>query len=107
MTFQVVKSQLNVISDQDRNPHASWLPVGHTVIFELPEKTAYIEDIDSGEGLLPAHDNESGTQDNETGGDGLLHDHAGNSQTGEGHGSGDHDCTEDDTDHNLSNNDNH
>jgi hypothetical protein len=33
--------------------------------------------------------------------DGLLHDHAGTSRTGKGHGSGDHDCTDNDTDHNL------
>jgi hypothetical protein len=75
------------------------LPGDHKDIFELPEETEYIEEIDSGDGLLQA-------QDNQTRGDGLLHDHAGNSRTGEGHGNGDHDCTDDDTDHNLPDADN-
>jgi len=37
------------------------------------------------------------------GGDGLLHDYPRTSWTGEGHGSGDYDCTDDDTTHNLPN----
>jgi hypothetical protein len=45
-------------------------------------------------------------KDYKPGGDGLLHDHAGTSRTGERHGSGDHDCTDDDTDHNLPDADN-
>jgi len=40
------------------------------------------------------------------GGDGLLHDHAGTSRTGERRGSGDHDCTDDDTVHILPDTDN-
>jgi hypothetical protein len=104
--FQVVRSQSNVNFDEERNTHASCLPGDHTDIFALPEETEYIDEIDNGDGLLQAQENETGTQDNETGGDGLLHDHAGNSRTGEGHGSGDHDCTDDDTDRNLPDADN-
>jgi len=92
--FQVVRSQSDVIYDEERNAHSSCLHGDHTVIFELPEETESIEQIDSGDGFLQA-------QDNETGGDGLLHNHAGTSRTGEGHGSGDHDFTDDDTDYNL------
>jgi hypothetical protein len=40
------------------------------------------------------------------GGDELLHDHAETSRTGEGHRSGDHDCTDNDTNYNLPNADN-
>jgi hypothetical protein len=76
--FQVVRSQSNVIFDEERNTHASCLPGDHTDIFELPEETEYIEEIDSGDGFLQA-------KDYETGGNGLLHDHAGTSRTGEGH----------------------
>jgi len=39
-------------------------------------------------------------------GDGLLHDHAGTSRTGEGHGSSDHDFSDDDSDHILPDADN-
>jgi len=97
--FQVVRLQSDVIFDDERNAHASCLQGDQTDIFELPEETEYIKEIDSGDGFLQA-------QDYEMGGDGLLHDHAGTSQTGEGHGSGDHDCTDDDTDHNLPDADN-
>jgi len=106
LAFQIVRSQSNVIFDEERNTHASCLRRDHTDIFELPDVREYIEEIDSGDGLLQAQDHETGTQDNETGGDGLLHDHAGNSRTGEGHGSGDHDSTDDDTDHNFPDADN-
>jgi len=105
--FQTARSQSNVIFNKERNTHASCLPGDHTDIFEQPEETEYIQEIDSGDGLLQAQDNQTGgdvllqTQDNETGGDGLLHDHTGNSRTGEGHGNGDPDCTDDDTDYNL------
>ena len=99
LVFQIVGSQLNVIFDEVSNLHTSCLPGDHTDIFELPEEAEYIEEIDSGDGLLQ-------TQDNEMGGDGLLHDHAGNSRTGDGHGSGDHDCTNDDIYHNLPDADN-
>jgi len=84
LASQIVRSQSNVIFDEERNTHTSCLPGDHTDIFELPEETEYIEEIDSRDGQLQA-------QDNEMGGDGLLHDHAGNSPTGKGHGSGDHD----------------
>jgi len=97
--FRVGKSQSDVIFDKERNAHASCLQGDQTDIFELPEETEYIEEIDSGDEFLQA-------QDYETGGDGLLHDHAGPSRTGEGHGNGDHDCTDDDTDHNLPDADN-
>jgi len=103
--FQVVRSQSNVIFDKERNPYASCLPRAQTDILEQPEETEYIEEIDSGDGLL--QNNKSGgdgllqAQDIETGGDGLLHDHTGTSRTDEGHGCGDHDCTDHDTDHNL------
>ena len=110
--FQVVRSQSNVIFDKERNTHASCLPEEHTDIFELLEETEYIEVIDHGDGLLQAQENETSgdgllqTPDNETGGDELLHDDAGNSRTGEGHGSGDHDWTDNDTDHILPDTDN-
>jgi len=97
--FRVVRSQSNVIFDEERNAHAACLQWDQTDIFELPEETEYIDEIDSGDGFLQA-------QDYEMGGDGLLHDHAGTSRTGEGHGNGDHDCTDDDTDHNLPDADN-
>jgi len=84
-SFRVVRSQSDVIFDEERNAHSSCLYGDQTDIFELPEETEYVEEI-------------------ETGGDGLLHDHAGTSRTGEGHGSADHDCTHDDTDHNLPDN---
>jgi len=77
--FRVVRSQSDVIFDMERNAQASCLHGDQTDVFELPEKTEYVEEI-------------------ETDGDGLLHNHAGTSRTGEGHGSGDHDCTEGDTD---------
>jgi hypothetical protein len=86
--FQVVRSQSNVIFDEEKNTHALCLLGDDTDIFKLP-----------GDGLLQ-------TQDNETGGDGHLHDQAENSRTGEGHGSLDDDSTDDDTDHNLPDADN-
>jgi len=85
--FRVVRSQSDVIFDDARNAHASCLHWDHKDIFELPEATEYVEEI-------------------ATGGDGLLHDHAGTSRTGEGHGSGDHDCTDDVKDHILPDADN-
>jgi len=80
--FQVVRLQSDVIFDEESNAHASCLHGDQTDIFELPEETEYVEEIETGE-------------------DGLLHDHAGTSRTGEGHGSGNHDCTDNDTDHIL------
>jgi len=97
--FRVIKSQSSVIFDEERTAHTSCLQGDQTDIFELPEETEYIEEIDSGDGFLQA-------QNYETGVDGLLHDHPGTSQTGEGHGSDDHDCTDEDTDHNLPGTDN-
>jgi len=44
---------------------------------------------DTGDGLLCV-------QDKETGGDGLLHDHAGTSRTGVGYGRSSHGRTDDD-----------
>jgi len=81
----VVRSQSDVIFNEERNTHASCLHADQTGIFEHPEEMEYVEEI-------------------ETGRDGLLYDHAGTSQTGEGDGSGDHDCTDNDTDHNLPDN---
>jgi hypothetical protein len=106
LAFQVVRSQSNVSFDKERNTHTSCLHGDHTDIIELTEEVEYIKEIDSGDGLLQAPASDAGTQDNETGGDGLLHDQTGNSPTGECHGSGDHDCTDDDPDHNLPNADN-
>ena len=85
--FREVRSQSDVISDEEKNAHSSSLHRDQRDIFELPEGTEYVEEI-------------------ETGGDGLLHDHAGTSRTGEGHGSGDHDCTDDDTNRNVPDTDN-
>jgi hypothetical protein len=58
--------------DEECNAHASYLQGDQTGIIELPEETEYIEEIDSGDGILQA-------QDDEMGGGGLLHDHAGTS----------------------------
>jgi len=85
--FWEVRSQSDVIFDEERNAHASYLHGDQTDIFELPEQIEYVEEI-------------------ETGGDGLLHDHTGTSRTGEDHGSGDHDCTDNDTGHILPDADN-
>jgi len=85
--FRMVRSQSDAIFDQERNTLASCLHGDETDIFELPEEMEYVEEI-------------------ETGGDGHLNDHPGTSRTGEGHRSGDHDCTDDDTDHILPDADN-
>jgi len=98
--IRVVRSQSDVIFDKLRNAHSSCLHGDQRDIFELPEEMEYIEEIDSGGGFLQA-------QDYEMGGDGLLHDHAATSRTGECHGTGDHDCTDNDTDHNLPDANNH
>jgi len=70
--FRVVRSQSDVIFDKKRNAYASCLQKDQTDICEQPEETEYVEE-------------------NETGRDGLLHDHEGTSQTGERHRSGDDD----------------
>ena len=54
--FRVVRSQSDVIFDDERIAHSSSLHGDQRDIFELPEETEYAEEI-------------------ETGGDGLLHDH--------------------------------
>jgi hypothetical protein len=64
--FREVRSQSDVIFDEERNAHSSCLHRDQTDIYELQEEIEYVEEI-------------------ETGGDGLLHDHTGTSQTGEGH----------------------
>jgi len=87
LAFRVVKSQSVVIFDEERNTHASCPLSDQTDIFELREQPKYVKEI-------------------ETGRDGVLNDHAGTSRTGEGHGSGDHDCTDEDTHHILPNADN-
>jgi hypothetical protein len=84
-SFRVVRSKSDVICDKERTAHSSFLHGDQRDIFELPEDTEYVEEI-------------------ETGGDGLLHDPAGSSRTGEGHQSGDYDCTDDDINHNLPDN---
>jgi len=76
--FRAVRSQSDVIIDEQSNAHTC-LHRDQREIFEVPEEMEYVEEF-------------------ETGGDGLLHDHAGTSRTGEGHKSGNHDCTENDTD---------
>jgi len=85
--FQDVRLQSNVMFDRERTAHAPCLEGDQNDIFELPEEMEYVE----------------GT---EKGGDGNLHDHSGTSGTGEGHGSGDHDCTDDHTYHILPDADN-
>ena len=85
--FQVVRSQSEVIFDIERNAHTLCPNGDQTDTFGLPEGTEYVDEI-------------------EMGGDGLHHDHAGMSGTGEPHGSCDHDCTDHDTDHNLPDADN-
>jgi len=85
--FRIVRSQSDVIFDEERNAHTSSLEGDQTDILELPEEKDYVKEI-------------------ETGGDGLLTDHAGTSRTGEGHRCGDHDCTDNDTDHILPDADN-
>jgi len=110
---EVVRSQLDVIFVEERIAHASCPYGGKTVIFEQPEETEYIEEINSGDGLPQAQHIETGAdgllqaQDNGTSGDGLLHVHTGSSRTGEGHGSRDHNCTDDYTDHILPDADSH
>ena len=79
-SLRVVRSQSEVIFDEERNSLASCLHGDETDIFEPPEPTDYVEEI-------------------ETRRDGLLYDHAGTSHTGEGHGRGDHNCTHHDTNH--------
>jgi len=86
--FRIVRSQLDVIFDEERNAHSSCLHRDQTDICEQPEEMEYVEEI-------------------ETGGDGLLQDHAGTSRTGEGLRSGDNGFTADNTDHFLPNADNH
>jgi hypothetical protein len=71
--FQALRSQSDVIFNEERNAHASCLYGNETNIFELPEEMEYVMEIG-------------------TGGDQLLYDHAESSRTGEGHNSGDHDC---------------
>jgi len=85
--FLVLKSQSDVIFDEERNAHISCPHGDQTDIFEIPEEKEYIEEI-------------------EAVGDGLLHDHAGTSRPGEGHRSGDHYGTDDDTTHILPDSDN-
>jgi len=85
--FGVVQSQSDVVFHEERNAHASCLQGDQTDFFELPEEMEYVEEI-------------------ETGGDGLLYDHAGTSRTGAGYRSGDHDCTDHNTDNILPNADN-
>jgi hypothetical protein len=85
--FQIVRTQLDVIFDEERNTQASRLHGDQTDIFELREETEYVDEI-------------------EPGGDGLVCDNAGTSRTGEGHGSGNHDRTDNDTDRILPDTDN-
>ena len=61
-SFRVVRSQSDVICDEESSAHSPCLHGDQTDIFELPEETEYVEEI-------------------EAGGDGLLHDHAGTRRT--------------------------
>jgi hypothetical protein len=79
-SFRVPRSQSDDIFDKRRNAHSSCLHGDETDIFDLAGEAETVEEI-------------------ETGGDGLLSDDTGTSGTGEGHGIGHHDCTDDDTDH--------
>jgi hypothetical protein len=82
--FRVVRLPSDIIFDENRNAHAACLRRDQTDIFELPEETDNVGEIDSGR-------------------DGLPYDRTGMSRTGEHYRSGDHDWTDDDTDHNLPN----
>lgn len=46
--LQAVRSQSNVIVDNERNGHTSYLFRDQTDIFELPDEMEYIKEIDSG-----------------------------------------------------------
>ncbi|KAF8533099.1 hypothetical protein BDD12DRAFT_900405 [Trichophaea hybrida] len=97
-----------VIFDEDRNTHVSCLQGNENDIFELPQETEYVEELDNGDGFLHDHiaDNTSGTgegrgsgahgQNNQAGGDGFLHGRIADntSGTGESYGSGAHGCTD-------------
>jgi len=85
--FRGVRSQLDIIFDEERNAHATCLHGDHTDIFKLPEETEYGQEI-------------------ETGADEHRDNHGETSQTGDGHRINDHNCTDDDTDHNLPHTDN-
>jgi hypothetical protein len=84
-SFRVVRSQLDVIFDEERNAHLSFLHGDKTNIFDLPDETEHVKEI-------------------YTGGDRLPLAHVGTSQTGDSHRLSDHDCTDNDSDHNLPDN---
>jgi len=86
--------------EKQRNTHTLCLHGDETDFFWLPEELDYIDEIYSGDGLLQVHNIEPD-------GDRLLHDHIETSQTGEGHRSGNHHCTNNDTDHNVPDVDTH
>jgi len=44
----VVRSQSDLIFDEERNPNASCLPGDQTDMFELPEEMEYVEEIEMG-----------------------------------------------------------
>jgi hypothetical protein len=58
--FKAVKAQSEVIFDEDRNAHVSCLQGNENDIFELPQETEYIEEIDNGDGLLRVQNDGSG-----------------------------------------------
>jgi len=63
---RVVRSQSDVTFDERKNAHSVCLHAAQPDIFDLPEETEYVKEI-------------------EMDGDGLLHDHTETSRTGEGH----------------------
>jgi hypothetical protein len=70
--FRVLTSQSDVIFAEERNVHSPCQHGDQTDLFELPEETEYVEEIETGRYR-------------------LIYDRAGTSRTGEGHGSGDYD----------------
>jgi hypothetical protein len=83
LAYQVLRLQSNVISDEDSNAYPACVPGDPRDIFERPEETKYIEEINGGDGLPQNNETCSDgilqAQDNETAGDRLLHDHVGTS----------------------------
>ncbi|KAF8535468.1 hypothetical protein BDD12DRAFT_892768 [Trichophaea hybrida] len=96
--MMAVKAQSEVIFDEDRNAHISCLQGNENDIFELPQETKYVEELeDNTSGTGEGHGSGAHGQNDEAGGDAFLHGRIADntSGTGEGHGSGAHGCTDD------------
>jgi hypothetical protein len=61
--LKAVKAESKVIFDEDCNAHVSCLQGNENDIFELPQETEYVEELDNGDGFLHGRiaDNTSGT----------------------------------------------